>query len=293
MSTRIKAELALLGITFIWGTSFSIIKDAIRFMDSMDFLALRFILAAAVLLVFFWNKVKSCPREDLWVGAGIGFILWISFLLQIKGLELTSPSKSAFVTGFSVILVPLFESIATRRWPSGWNALSALSALGGLYLLCGTRSLFPLDRGVFLTFLCAIGFAFHVIFVGHFAKHRDVTALVVTQIVTAALAATVVFWLHQSPPLRFSLRIVAALFVTAVLCTALAFFTQNWAQKHTSSSRTALILSLEPVFAALVAYFTVHEIWTSRMAFGCLLIFAGILASEFQSKEKLPVEPLG
>lgn len=293
MSTRIKAELALLGITFIWGTSFSIIKDAIAFMDSMDFLAVRFILAAAVLLILFWNKVKSSPRDDLWVGAAIGFVLWISFLLQIKGLELTSPSKSAFVTGFSVILAPLFESVVTRKLPSGWNALCALSALVGLYLLSGTPSLFPLDRGIFLTFLCAIGFALHMLLVGHFANHRDLTALVVMQIAVTAVAASIVSWVHPSPPLHFSPRIVAALFITAILATALAFFTQNWAQKHTSSSRTALIFSLEPVFAALVAYFTIHETWTRRMALGCTLIFAGILASQLRSKEKLPIEPLG
>lgn len=292
MSIRTKAELALLGITFIWGTSFSIVKDALSRIGALDFLALRFILATAVLVILFWRDLRTCRKNDVLAGIWIGLILWIAFTLQVKGLELTTPSKSAFVTGFSVILVPFFESAFERKWPTGTNMVCGTSALVGLYLLSGTRSLFPLDRGIFLTFLCAVGFALHVIVVGHFARAQNTNILVVIQIGVTAVAASLLSARGGFPTIHLSGRVVIALFVTSVLATALAFYTQNWAQRHTLPSRTALILSMEPVFAALVTYFTLHERWTARMAIGCILIFVAIIVSELSSKEKISIEPM-
>jgi drug/metabolite transporter (DMT)-like permease len=292
MPIRLKAEFALLGITFIWGTSFSITKDAIAHIDSLEFLALRFIVATAILIVLFWRDLRVCRRKDVLAGAWIGVILWIAFTFQVKGLEYTTPSKSAFVTGFSVILVPLFESALDRKRPSLLNILCGASALVGLYLLSGTRSLFPLDYGIFLTLLCAIGFAWHVIVVGHFVRARNTNVLVFTQIAVTAFAATAAALRHGIPSIQLSARILVAIFVTAVLATALAFFVQNWAQKFTLPSRTALILSTEPVFAAIVSYLTIHERWTGRMFLGCLLIFLGIIASELQNKEKLSLDSI-
>lgn len=292
MTKQSKAELALLGVTFIWGTSFAIVKDALAHINPIDFLSQRFLLASAVLVLLFWRDIRRLRQKDLMAGVWIGVILWVSFTFQIKGLELTTPSKSAFVTGFSVILVPLFESLLKRRVPSWINLMCAVSAFIGLYLLSGTQSIVPLDRGILLTFFCAVGFAMHVIAVDHFARDRNVNILVTTQIVTAAVASVIFSGGHAVAHLVLSQRVLVALFVTAVLATAFAFYVQNWAQKHTLPSRTALILSLEPVFAALVAYVTIHETWTVRMMLGCLLIFAGIIVSELQSKDKIPLEAM-
>jgi len=293
MSTQTKADLALLGITFIWGTSFSIIKDAISRFDALEFLALRFAVAAAVLIILFWRDLLSAQRSDLLAAVWIGLILWLGFTLQVKGLELTTPSKSAFVTGFSVILVPLFESALKRKFPPALNVLSATSALVGLYLLSGTRSVWPLDRGLLFTFLCAVGFALHVIVVGHFARVQNLNVMVVGQVTVTAVASCILSFQHGIPRLILPPRVAVAILVTAVLATALAFYTQNWAQKHTLPSRTALIFSMEPVFAALITYFTLRERWSSQMLIGCVLIFAGIVSSELHSKEKISMESMG
>lgn len=293
MSTQTKADLALLGITFIWGTSFTIVKDAIGRIDAMEFLALRFLVATVVLVALFRRDLLKSQRSDLIAAVWIGLLLWVGFTLQVKGLELTTPSKSAFVTGFSVILVPLFEAAFKRRIPSPVNFLCAAFALAGLYLLTGTRSLRPIDWGIFLTFLCAVAFAVHVIVVGHYARDRNLNVLVVGQIGVTAVASSILSIRNGIPPLHLSGRTVAAILVTAVLATALAFYTQNWAQKHTLPSRTALIFSMEPVFAALVTYYTIHERWNLQMVIGCGLIFIGIIASEIRSKEKLSLESMG
>jgi drug/metabolite transporter (DMT)-like permease len=293
MSIQTKADLALLGITFIWGTSFSIIKDAIARFDALEFLALRFVLATAVLVILFRRDIGAGQRGDFVAALCVGLILWVGFTLQVKGLELTTPSKSAFVTGFSVILVPLFEAALKRKLPSFVNLLCAASALAGLYLLAGTHSLRPFDWGIFLTFLCAVAFALHIIVVGHFAKSRNLNVLVVGQIAVTAVASSVLAFRSGVPSQHLSGRIAAALFVTAVLATALAFYIQNWAQKHTVPSRTALIFSMEPVFAAVVTYFTLYERWNSQMFIGCGLIFIGIIASELGSKEKIAMESMG
>jgi drug/metabolite transporter (DMT)-like permease len=293
MSIQTKADLALLGITFIWGTSFSIVKDAIARIDALEFLALRFLVATLVLVLLFRRDLKRSQRSDLIAAVWIGLLLWAGFTLQVKGLELTTPSKSAFVTGFSVILVPLFEGVLKRRVPSPISLLCAASALAGLYLLTGARSLQSIDWGIFLTFLCAVGFAVHVIVVGHYARSRNLNVLVVGQIGVTAVASTLLSMRNGIPSVHLSGRIVAAILVTAVLATALAFYTQNWAQKHTLPSRAALIFSMEPVFAALVTYYTLHERWNAQMAVGCGLIFIGIIASEIRSKEKISLEPMG
>ncbi|MBZ5552484.1 MAG: DMT family transporter [Acidobacteriia bacterium] len=292
MSIQTKAELALLGITFIWGTSFTIVKDAIARIDALEFLALRFLVATLVLVVLFRGDLRKSQKSDLVAAVWIGLLLWVGFTLQVKGLELTTPSKSAFVTGFSVILVPLFEGVLKRKIPSAVNLLCAACALVGLYLLTGTRSLRPIDWGIFLTFLCAVGFAIHVIVVGHYARARNLKVLVVGQIGVTAVASSVLSMRNGIPPLHLSGRIVAAILVTAILATALAFYTQNWAQKHTLPSRTALIFSMEPVFAAVVTYYALHERWNAQMAAGCGLIFIGIIASEIRSKEKISIEPM-
>ncbi len=292
MSIRTKAELALIGITFIWGTTFAIIKDALARIHSLEFLTLRFLLATVILCFMFWREIRSTRFADCLPGVWIGLILWLSFTFQIKGLEFTTPSKSAFVTGFSVILVPLFNSVLKGRIPSWINLLSAAFALLGLYLLSGTPSFFPMDWGISLTLLCAVGFAFHVIAVDRFARTLSTNLLVVTQIATAALASSALSLKDGLPALPTSLKVWAAIIVTAILATALAFYVQNWAQKYTHPSRTALILSLEPVFAALVSYFTIHEIWTHKMFVGCTLIFAGIITSEIYAKEHLAMESM-
>lgn len=292
MSIQTKAGLALLGITFIWGTSFTIVKDAIGRIDALQFLALRFLVATVVLVVLFRRDLRRSQGSDLIAAVWIGLLLWAGFTLQVKGLELTTPSKSAFVTGFSVILVPLFEATLKRKVPSPINLLCATSALAGLYLLTGTRSLRPIDWGILLTFLCAVAFAVHVIVVGHYAQARNLNVLVVGQIGVTAVASSILSIRNGIPSLHLSGRIVAAILVTAVLATALAFYVQNWAQKHTLPSRTALIFSMEPVFAALVTYFTFHERWNAQMAIGCGLIFVGIIASEIRSKEKISIEPM-
>ncbi|MDD5544029.1 MAG: DMT family transporter [Acidobacteriia bacterium] len=293
MSKRTQAELALLGVTFIWGTSFTVVKDALHYISAWDFLAFRFCLATLVLLLLFWKDVRASTRPDLLAGIWIGAILWLSFTLQVKGLELTTPSKSAFVTGFSVILVPVLEAAFRRRSPSRTNLTCAAVAFFGLYLLSGSSHLLPLDWGVFLTFLCAIGFALHILAVGHFTSRANTKVLVVAQIATTAFLATTISVGKSSLSLDHPRRVYLAVVYTAVLATALAFFTQNWAQKHTLPTRTALILSMEPVFAALVTYFTIHEPWTLRIFIGCLLIFASIIVSELKIEKKISLEPLG
>ncbi len=292
MSSRAKAELALLGITFIWGTTFTITKDVLAHIDALPFLSLRFLLAALVVVVLLWKDVRRGRWRDLIPGAWIGLVLWISFTFQITGLQYTTPSKSAFVTGFSVILVPLFEALARRKAPGTLNLCCAASALIGLYLLSGTRAVIPMDRGIFLTLLCAIGFAVHIMLVDRFAASCNLNVLVATQIVVTAVASTLLALRGGLPEIHLSIRIVVALFVTAVLATALAFYVQNWAQKHTQPSRAALIFSMEPVFAAMVTYVALHEHWTRRMAVGCGLIFLGIIASELLRKKTTPIESM-
>jgi len=285
MSTRSRAELALIGVTIIWGTTFVVVKNAIDHTSTLAFIAARFGLGAVVLLILFRKKLRYNPhlrRVTLHAGALAGGCLVAGYFLQTLGLRYTTPSKSAFITGLTTVMVPLLSALVYKRSPQVWEVIGVCIATVGMGLLTLTPERLSISYGDALTLGCAFAFALHILVLGRYSASSSFELLSVMQIaVTAMLAASVCGWVE---PFRFTLsaQVLGAVVITGLLSTALAFTVQAWAQRHTTPTRAGLIFAMEPVSAAVTSYLVVGEVLSMRGAIGAVLILTGVLAVELK-----------
>lgn len=285
MSERARAELALIGVTAIWGSTFVVVKNALDDVSTLLFLAMRFTLATAVLFILFRSQLTVNPgrmRYTLTGGCLAGLCLVSAYWFQTFGLRFTTPSKSAFVTGLISVVVPILGSIVYRKAPQTTEVFGVAVATFGLALLTLPPGRLALGRGDALTLGCTILFAAHILVLGRWSAKSAFALLSVTQIGVTALVAWLLCGWAERPFVRWTPALVFAILVTALLATALAFTVQAWAQRHTTPTRAALIFALEPVSAAITSYFVAGETLTRRALTGAALILAGILLVELK-----------
>jgi len=289
MSRRILADLALLFCSLIWGATFVAVKDALADVSVFVYLAVRFAIAAAALGLLFWRTVREIRPATMWAGIQIGFFMLGGYALQTTGLEYTTPSKAAFITGSSVVIVPFLLAIFGGRRINPWIWMGAISALAGLYFLTVPRGegLGGLNRGDPIVFGGAVMFALHIIFISRYVGKHSAVALSFIQIATTAVIAALLLPFlselgYEIPQLHMTRTVVFATLVTALGSTAIGFTFQNWAQQYTSPSHTAIFISLEPVFAILTSWILASERLTGRLVFGAGLILLGILFAELK-----------
>ncbi len=289
MKKPIIADFSLLIVTLIWGMTFVIVQNAINFLEPLAFNGIRFLLAAVLLLLWlliFENEQRKQVNFKLIIhGTFIGFWLFLGYITQTIGLLYTTSSKAGFITGLSVILVPLFSMLLLKQFP-GRNAIfGVLIATIGLFLLTMT-DVTALNIGDGFVFICAISFALHIIFTGKFSSKYPTLLLTFIQISTVALLSIVSSFLFEDwqktfqKEILFSQDVIIALIVTSIFATAFAFFIQTNFQKYTSATRVALIFAMEPVFAAVTGYFWAGDRLSYSALFGCILIFMGMILAE-------------
>ncbi len=277
MSPRTKAEAFLVVVTAIWGCTFVVVKGALADASPLPFLAVRFMLAGLLLLAILGRG--QVDRATILPGSILGLFLFAGYLCQTWGLIYTTPSKSAFLTGFSVILVPLMMMLSGFRM--GFATLvGGVLGLLGIYLLVAPSGMAGVNRGDLLTLAGALSFAVHIVLVGHYTKKFSFLHLVPVQVLVVGLLSLVALPFVPHQTLHLTSRLVGAILVTAVLATGVAFSVQNWAQQYTPAAHTALIFALEPVFAALSSWLVIGEHFGGRVLLGSGLILAGMVISE-------------
>ena len=277
MSLRAKAELLLVSTTFIWGSTFVIVKGALADASPFPFIAVRFILAG--LLMFGVMARGSLPRETLVPSLLLGILLFTGYAFQTWGLVFTTPSKSAFITGFSVILVPLIAIFHGHPMRAA-NVAGAGLGLLGLYFLVMPSGIGGVNRGDLLTLFGAMAFAVHIVLVGTYTRRISFLHLAPGQILVVGIMATLAIPFGSSSTVHWTGRLVIAIVVTAIFATAFAFSAQVWAQQYTPPAHTALIFALEPVFAALASRVVTKEHLGGKVLLGSTLILAGMVISE-------------
>jgi drug/metabolite transporter (DMT)-like permease len=288
MTRRLQADLALALCALIWGATFVVVKDALAFASVFSFNAMRFTLAAIVMGIVYLRAVRNSDGTTVFAGTLIGFFMFGGYAFQTLGLKFTTPSKAAFITGASVVMVPVLLAVFWRRRVSTWAWTGAVAALFGLYFLTVPHAGFSaLNIGDLLAVGCAVMFAFHIILVARYSPRHSVAALSFLQVATTAVLTALCLPLlaatrWEPPFVRLSPLLVAALLITAVGATALCFSLQVWAQQYTSPTHTAILFSLEPVFAALTSLIVVHERLGARVLAGAVLVFIGILLAELK-----------
>lgn len=293
-----KIHLLLLLVVFVWGSTFVLVKAALTDISPLLFNLFRMALAAACLAVIYRKQIGHIDRRTLGAGALAGLFLAMGYQFQTAGLRLTTPSKSAFLTGMTVILVPLLVAIPRLR-PAGahaprWNAfLGAALGFTGIVLLTtpagfGWNSLRVIGLGDALTLICALGFAFHVLTLAHVSPRMKFEQLAVLQISFATLYMAASLPIFEHPHVHWTWTVLSALLVTAILATALAFTVQTWAQQTLPATHIAVLFTLEPVFAWLVSWTVLGEQFGPRSGAGALLILCGIVLTELLDTRLAP-----
>ena len=277
MNQRIKADLLLVATTLVWGTTFVVVKSALADAAPFPFLAIRFSLAGFLMWIFMARG--RIAREVILPSLLLGTMLFAGFALQTWGLIYTTPSKAAFITGFTVILVPLiaaFRGYPLRPASAGGAALGML----GLYFLILPLGMGAVNRGDWLCLLGAISYAIQIVMLGKFARRYPFSQLASGQIVAVGIISILAIPFGPTVALHWTGRLIFAVVVTAVFASAFAFGAQAWAQQHTPPSHTALIFALEPVFAAITSLVVMGERLGGKGLLGSALILAGMVVSE-------------
>jgi drug/metabolite transporter (DMT)-like permease len=281
MTQRTRADLVLTLIAAIWGSTFVIVKGALEDASVLLFLALRFTLGTAA-LAFVFRRNLEWGRATVVGGALAGLFFIAGYIFQTEGLRFTTASKSGFLTGLYIVLVPLLSALVYRIVP-GWREwLGVGMAAGGMTLMTLDGSSLRMGYGDALTLVAAVAFAAHILMLGRIAKDGSTATLSLTQVAAGAVVCWLAIPLLEPPRIVWTPRVITALLITGVIATAFVLAAQTWAQKHTTPTRTALLFALEPVFAAITAFLFAGERFTARAAVGAALILAGILRVEMK-----------
>jgi len=284
MSKQLKADIALLLVTVGWGASFLLTKSSLSELATFNFLAIRFSIAFILSMIIFFKRIINIDKKTLKQGAILGVVVYTTFAFQTAGLGYTTTAKSAFITGFNVVLVPVFSSILMKRVIGKKVFISVFLAFIGLGLLTLNNSISGINIGDILTFICAIICAFHILLVGKYTVESESVSLAVIQMGVCAGLSLITSILFETPTLPTSNNVWFNILILSVVCTLGAFVTQSVAQKYTSPTHTALIFTAEPVFAAIFGYMILDEKLSSMGLIGAMLILSGMLITEVDFK---------
>jgi len=281
------AELSLLGVAALWGWTFVLVKESLQEVSTFTFLFYRFTLAFGLLLLLFGRRLRDAEREPrLWTrGALIGLTLFLGYGFQTLGLLYTTATNSGFITGLSVVLVPVLGTLLFRERTRRAVWLGAgLSAVGLGFIVFGGASswrISELNVGDGLTLLCAISFALQIVLVSRFTRPEGYLPILVAQIGVVALLSGVGMVLFEGLSIPRSPVTWKGIVITGVFATALAFWVQTRFQPLSTAGHTAILFSSEPVFAALFGYGLLGERLVGGQWLGAVLIVMAMLIAQW------------
>jgi drug/metabolite transporter (DMT)-like permease len=282
ISKPIQADLALIGITFIWGSTFTVVKQSLENVSPILFVAIRFWIAAFVCAACMPGQIRKISGRTFRQGIVLSLVMLGGFIFQTMGLRSTNPSYSAFITSLSVLLVPLLGFLMFHHRPRPQTLAGVVLATIGLFLLLAHMSQWSMGSGEFFTLLCSVLFGLQILFLSRFVSTSDYRQLMLLQTTGTAILSSIAVPIFEKPFIVWNTELAVSLAATGLLATAFAFSVQAWAQRLTTANHAALIFSLEPFFAALFAFWILGQVLTLREWAGGALVLSGILVSELQ-----------
>ena len=281
------AALALLSITACWGSTFYLIKDLLDRVPVLDFLSLRFAIASVALYLLAPRALGRLSKEARKHAIVLGVLYALAQILQTAGLAHTPASVSGFITGMYVVCTPLLAAylLNTRITVMTWGAVAL--ATGGLGVL--TLEGFSVGYGEAITLVAAVLYALHIVGLGAWSNAREAMGMAIVQLIVITVicfAATVPDGIVLPSNTADWLSVI----YMAVFAAALALAGQTWAQAHLPPTRSAIIMSMEPVFAAFFAVLLGGELLTPRMLLGGLLVLTAMLIVELVPRRKIEAE---
>jgi drug/metabolite transporter (DMT)-like permease len=274
----VKPLLLLIAVTAVWGVTFVQVKDAVAIYPLFAFLALRFAIASCTLAAPGAKRLRSLRGPGVGAAALAGALLGGGYALQTAGLERTSVSSTGFITGMYVVLTPLL-ALALFRARIGVAAwCGALLATIGLALLAGVHGGSPL--GDLLVLAGAAVYSLQIVLMERYAPRYDALAFTLVEMLTAFVGLLTVAVAAGQLSVPHGWTVWAALLVTGVFASALAFLAQTWAQRRATATQTALAFSLEPVWAAFFGFTLAGDRLGATGWIGCVVIMTGIVIAE-------------
>jgi drug/metabolite transporter (DMT)-like permease len=272
---RLIYTLLLVAVTAVWGWTFVVVQNAIAIYGVIPFLAVRFVLAGAALTPLYATRLT---RRSLLVGGGIGVVLAAGYFFQTTGLLFTTPTNSGLITGLFVVFAPLADRLLFGANVSRQVVLAVGLSLIGMILLAGGGPE-GANWGDLLTLLCAAALGLHIALLSRYASSYDAGALTLAQILSIAIIFVVV-WPFFSPVALPPPTVWVALLITGLLASAGAFLVQTTVQQYIPAARTAIILTMEPVFAALFGYWLAGDRLVAVQILGALMILSALAIGE-------------
>ena len=290
MSKQMRADLLLLLVTLCWGVSYLLMDYSLTDLDPFTLNAFRFLGAFLIAVLFSWKKLAGVSRTTLKYSVLLGMALLVVYIGATFGVKYTTLSNSGFLCALTVIFTPLIGWLFFRRRPDRKLSVVVLICFIGIALLTlgddfsiNTANL----KGDLLCVMCALAYAVDLLFTEKAVNKEDVDPyqLGVFQLgVTGALNLLLSFF-FETPHFPQTAQIWGAVLFLSVFCTGVAFVLQPVAQQYTTASHVGVIFALEPVFAAIVAFFFAGEVLSARAYFGAFLMLASIFIMEFDFKK--------
>lgn len=290
MSSRraaLVATLALLGVTASWGSTFYLIKDLLDRVPTLDFLAVRFAIAALAMLVVAPRALRRLTPESRRHALVLGLVYGLAQILQTAGLAHTAASVSGFVTGMYVVFTPLLAAVLLRTRITALTWVAVALATAGLAVL--TLDGISVGYGESITLVAAALYALHIVGLGAWARPSEAMGMSIVQLMVIA-AVCFVATVPDGIVLPSTRPDWLSLVYMALVAGAAALFVQTWAQAHLPPTRAAIIMSMEPVFASLFAVWLGGERVTADLLRGGALVLGAMLLVELAPRRKIEAE---
>ncbi len=275
------ADFLLFMVALAWGSTFFIVQEAVDKTPVYIFLFYRFLFAFFLMTLISYKKLKQINLETIKAGCVLGIFMFLGFAFQTFGLTLTLSSTVAFLTGLNVIIVPFLLYFIFKIKASIYSLFGALIAAAGLYFLTYGGAL-GFGAGEIYAFVCAIMFAFHIVFTDRYSKRYDVLLLVCVELFVVAFFSYFASIIFDGGVMLKSVdaAFVQAIVITVIFATVFAFGVQTAMQRYTTPAKTAIIFTMEPVSAGVFGYFFANEILSTSQLFGAFLILFGMISAE-------------
>lgn len=284
LARRYGVQIALLSVAAVWGWAFVAVADAIARYPMYAFLGWRFALASVAFVVVYPRVLGKMTQANLRFGLVAGVLLSAGYILQTWGLDrlgigsqATSPARAAFITGLYVIMTPALQAVWLRKRPRRSTVLGGIVALAGLAIMSGVGTSWVF--GDTLVVLCAVAFTMHMTFLGSGDAEIDVSAVTLLQLATVSATCAVVSAFKEHVGLPTDVGVIAALVLTGVLASAVAFAVQTWAQQKLPPARVAVILVMETAFGGLFGWSAAGK-WPTTEVVGACVMFVGLMVAE-------------
>jgi drug/metabolite transporter (DMT)-like permease len=279
--TEFFADLSLLFVAIIWGSTFIIVKQSVETIPVFSFLFMRFALAGMLLILINAPKLKAIDKGVLSDGVMLGMALFLAYAFQTFALKATSASITAFITGLFVVFVPVLSSVFLRKLPRQQAMIGVVFATIGLTFITLQGKLL-VSFGEFLALVCAFFIAIHIILTDKLSRRNDFGLLTLVQVNMVALFS-LIFSLSLDPrviPIQFNNQLIFSLIINSVFATFVAFVIQTSMQKYTTPTKAAIIFIMEPVSSAFFSYWIGGELLTAKQYVGTSFILFAMVFTE-------------